>query len=246
MWYRVKKNGCLNGSPGKEGPPELVSHDSNLAGGGRRGGAGGDDLALSQGTGDGDGVGDAGSTVRRRRRRGDASGVGGATVDGVVEAVLLVELRRGDGVVRLHGDLAAGAVVDGVDGAVVADSEGDVEGLDPEDEVAGNVTFKGLQGQVALLSSLAKERVDLATKGSDGPVSVAVVGSLGIPVVGVLLLHQGHDLGLEGLHDLGCARRSTSNVSAEKVGRTVDFDKHCVCGYVFSIEGDGGGMVCRL
>ena len=93
---------------------------------------------------------------------------------------------------------------------------------------------------------LAKEWVDLATKGSDGPVSVAVVGSLGIPVVGVLLLHQGHDLGLEGLHDLGSARRSTSNVSAEKVGRTVDFDKHCVCGYVFSIEGDGGGMECRL
>lgn len=131
-----------------------MSHDGNLAGGGRGGGAGGDDLALGQGAGDGDGVGDAGSTVRRRRRRGDARGVRRATVDGVVETVLLVELGKSDGVVGLHGDLAAGAVVDGVDGAVVADSEGDVEGLDPEDEVAGDVTFEGLQRQVALLSSL--------------------------------------------------------------------------------------------
>lgn len=140
--------------PGKKGPPELVSHNGYLAGRGRGGSTGGDDLALGQGTGDGDGVGDAGSTVRRRRRRGDARGVGGATVDGVVEAVLLVELGRGDGVVGLHRDLAAGAVVDGVDGTVVADSKGDVEGLDPEDEVAGDVTFEGLQRQVALLSSL--------------------------------------------------------------------------------------------
>lgn len=96
---------------------------------------------------------------------------------------------------------------------------------------------------------LAEERVDLATKGGDGPVSVAVMGSLGVPVVGVLFLHQGHDLGLEGLHDLGCARRSTGNVSAEKVGRTVDFDKHCVCGYVCrgeGMEGIGGDMESKL
>lgn len=130
-----------------------MSHNGNLAGGGRGGGTGGDDLALGQGAGDRDGVRDASCTVRRRRGRRDPGGVGGTTVDGV-EAVLLVELGGGDGVVGLHGDLAAGTVVDGVDGAVVADSEGDVEGLDPEDEVAGNVTLQGFQWQVTLLSSL--------------------------------------------------------------------------------------------
>jgi hypothetical protein len=97
---------------------------------------------------------------------------------------------------------------------------------------------------------LAEERVDLATKGGDGPVSVAVMGSLGIPMVGVLFLHQGYDLGLERLHDLGSARRGTGNVSAQEVRRTVDFDKHCVCGYEYeywevmegSVGGGGGGV----
>jgi hypothetical protein len=37
---------------------------------------------------------------------------------------------------------------------VVADSEGDVEGLDPEDEVARDMALEGFQWQIALLGSL--------------------------------------------------------------------------------------------
>lgn len=52
---------------------------------------------------------------------------------------------------------------------------------------------------------LAQEGVDLPSKGSDGTVAVADMWSLGVPVVGVLFLHEGRDVLLEGLDDLGSA-----------------------------------------
>jgi len=58
------------------------------------------------------------------------------------------------GNIRLHRDLATSAVVDGVDGAVVTHAEGDVEWLDPEDEVPGDMALQGLQRQLALLGGL--------------------------------------------------------------------------------------------
>ena len=132
------------------------------------------------------------------------------------------------GNIGLHRDLAASAVVDRVDGAVVTHAEGDVEWLDPEDEIPGDMALQGLERQLTLLGGLAQKWIDLATKGGDGPVSVADMGSLGVPVVGVLGLHQGSKLLFEGLDDLGSAGRRGGHVAAQEVRGARDFEEHAV------------------
>ena len=73
---------------------------------------------------------------------------------------------------------------------------------------------------------LAQKWVDLATKTGDGPVTIAIMGSLRIPVISVLFLHQGSGLLLEVLNDLGCARRRGREESAQEVGSTGNFEQH--------------------
>lgn len=91
-----------------------MGHDGYLARGGRGCGARGDDLALGQWARDGDGMRDSGGLVGRRRRRGYTCGVRGST-QGLLGSKLVV--------IGAHRDLAPGAVIDGVDGSVITNSE---------------------------------------------------------------------------------------------------------------------------
>lgn len=73
-------------------------------------------------------------------------------------------------------------------------------------------------------SYLAQERVYFAAERCDGSVSIAIVWSLWVPVVGVLFLHQRHGLLLEVVDDLGCARRRRREETAQEVRGAGDFE----------------------